>query len=138
MKILILCTGNSCRSQMAEGYLRHFDNNLHVRSAGTNPSGQVHPKAVQVMSESGIDISDSRPEDVANYLNEEWDYVITVCGNAKETCPVFIGKVKHQLHIGFEDPADATGSDEEVLAVFRQVRKEIKNDFYDFYKNLKK
>ncbi len=120
---------------MAEGFLRHFDDKLHVRSAGTNPSGQVHPKAVQVMLESGIDISDGRPEDVATYLNEEWDYVITVCGNAKETCPVFIGKVKHHLHIGFEDPADATGSEEEVLAVFRQVRKEIKKDFYQFYKN---
>ena len=133
-RILILCTGNSCRSQMAEGFLRSFDTNLHVRSAGTNPSGQVHPKAVEVMSEVVIDISNGKPENVDQYLDEKWDYVITVCDNAKETCPVFIGKVDHRLHIGFEDPADATGSEEEVLAVFRRVRDEIKHDFYRFYK----
>ncbi len=132
-RILILCTGNSCRSQMAEGFLKHFDKTLHVRSAGTHPSGQVHPKAVQVMAEAGVDISDGRPENVDLYLDEAWDYVITVCGNAKETCPVFQGKVKEQLHIGFEDPADATGSDDEVLAAFRRIRDEIKTDFYRFY-----
>ena len=136
MRILILCTGNSCRSQMAEGFLRHFDDQLYVRSAGTNPSAQVHPKAVQVMSDSGIDINEGRPEDVAKYLNEEWDYVITVCGNAKENCPVFMGEVTHQIHIGFDDPADATGSEEEILAVFRRVRDEIKRDFYNFYKEM--
>ncbi|MGE0021934.1 MAG: arsenate reductase ArsC [Draconibacterium sp.] len=133
MKILILCTGNSCRSQMAEGFLKSFDNNLYTRSAGTNPSGQIHPKAVQVMSELGIDISNGKPEKVGKYLNEEWDYVITVCDNAKETCPVFLGKVKKQLHIGFEDPADATGTEEEILTVFRKIRDEIKQDFYNFY-----
>ncbi|TFH00176.1 MAG: arsenate reductase ArsC [Calditrichales bacterium] len=132
-RILILCTGNSCRSQMAEGFLKHFNKTLHVRSAGTHPSGQVHPKAVQVMAEAGVDISDGRPENVDLYLDEAWDYVITVCGNAKETCPVFQGEVKEQLHIGFEDPADATGSDDEVLAVFRRIRDEIKTDFYRFY-----
>ncbi len=133
IKILILCTGNSCRSQMAEGFLRSFDPNLHVRSAGTNPSGQVHPKAVQVMAEIGIDISAGTPENVDLYLNEEWDYVITVCGNARETCPVFSGSVRHPLHIGFEDPAEATGSEEEILAEFRRIRDEIKTGFYDFY-----
>ena len=132
-RILILCTGNSCRSQMAEGFLKHFNKTLHVRSAGTHPSGQVHPKAVQVMAEAGVDISDGRPENVDLYLDEAWDYVITVCGNAKKTCPVFQGEVKEQLHIGFEDPADATGSDDEVLAVFRRIRDEIKTDFYRFY-----
>jgi arsenate reductase (thioredoxin) len=134
MRILILCTGNSCRSQMAEGFLRDFDPEMYVRSAGTNPSGQVHPKAVQVMKEIGIDISDGKPENVDQYLDEEWDYVITVCDNAKETCPVFLGKVRQQLHIGFEDPAEATGSDEEVLSVFRRIRDEIKADFYNFYR----
>lgn len=135
LTILVLCTGNSCRSQMAEGFLKSFDSALHVRSAGTNPSGLVHPKAIQVMSEIDIDISKGQPENVNHYLREEWDYVITVCDNANETCPVFLGKVRTQLHIGFDDPADANGSEEEVLAVFRRVRDEIKNDFKSFYNN---
>ena len=134
-KILILCTGNSCRSQMAEGFLRQFDEHLHVRSAGTNPSDQIHPKAVQVMAEEGIDLSGQEPENVDVYINDEWDYVITVCDNAKENCPVFLGKVEHQMHIGFEDPAEATGTEEEIMTIFRRVRDEIKNDFYEFYTN---
>ncbi|MHB8854958.1 MAG: arsenate reductase ArsC [Ignavibacteriaceae bacterium] len=133
MRILILCTGNSCRSQMAEGFLRSFDSELEVYSAGTNPSKQVHPKAIQVMKEVGIDISKNYPKMVDKFLSESFDYVITVCDNAKETCPVFIGKVGKQLHIGFEDPADATGTEEEILSVFRKVRDEIKKDFYEFY-----
>jgi arsenate reductase len=133
IRILILCTGNSCRSQMAEGFLKHFDEYLYVRSAGTNPSGQIHPKAIQVMAELGIDISTGQPENVDQYLGEEWDYVITVCDNAKETCPVFLGKVKHQLHMGFEDPAEATGTEEEILAKFREVRDLIKQYFQKFY-----
>lgn len=133
MKILILCTGNSCRSQMAEGFLKSFDPELEVYSAGTNPSSQVHPKAVQVMAEAGVDISDGVPENVDKYLDQSFDYVITVCDNAKETCPVFIGQVKEQLHIGFEDPAEATGTEEEVLAEFRRIRDEIKRDFKAFY-----
>ncbi|OGU35510.1 MAG: protein tyrosine phosphatase [Ignavibacteria bacterium GWB2_35_6b] len=134
-RILILCTGNSCRSQMAEGFLKSFDKNLEVFSAGTKPSTRVHPKAIQVMNEIGIDISAGVPEDVEKYLVQSFDFVITVCDNAKESCPVFIGKVKEQLHIGFEDPADAEGTEEEILSVFRKVRDEIKNDFYEFYKN---
>ena len=134
MRILILCTGNSCRSQMAEGFLRDFDSNLYVRSAGTNPSGNVHPKAIRVMAELNIDINDGKPENVDQYLSDEWDYVITVCNNAKETCPVFLVKVKQQLHIGFEDPAEATGTDDEILSEFRRIRDEIKRDFYKFYK----
>lgn len=132
-RILILCTGNSCRSQMAEGFLKSFDPSLEVYSAGTNPSGAVHPKAVQVMKEIGIDISDGYPKDVEQFIDQPFDFVITVCDNAKETCPVFVGQVKERLHIGFEDPAEATGSEEEVLAVFRRVRDEIKRDFYEFY-----
>lgn len=132
-KILILCTGNSCRSQMAEGLLKSFDENLEIYSAGTNPSNQVHPKAVIVMKEIGIDLSENYPKKVDQFLNESFDYVITVCDNAKETCPVFFGKVKNQLHIGFEDPAEATGTEEEILGEFRRIRDEIKNDFYEFY-----
>jgi len=132
-KILILCTGNSCRSQMVEGFIKSFDSELEVYSAGTNPSKQVHPKAIQVMKEVGIDLSKNYPKIVDQFLGESFDYVITVCDNAKETCPVFIGKVGKQLHIGFEDPADATGTDEEILSEFRRIRDEIKNEFYKFY-----
>jgi len=132
-KILILCTGNSCRSQMAEGFLKSFDDKLQVYSAGTDPSGRVHPYAVRVMKEAGIDISSGFPKDAAQFLDQSFDYVITVCDNAKETCPAFMGDVKQQLHIGFEDPAEATGTDDEVLNIFRRVRDEIKNDFFQFY-----
>lgn len=132
-RILILCTGNSCRSQMAEGFLKSFDPDLYVRSAGTNPSGNVHPKAIKVMKEIGVDISAGKPENVDQYLGEVWDYVITVCDNARETCPVFMGEVRRQLHIGFDDPAEATGSEEEVMGEFRRIRDEIKRDFNAFY-----
>lgn len=132
-KILILCTGNSCRSQMAEGFLKSFDPELEVYSAGTNPSSKVNPNAINVMAELGIDISDGKPEDVGNYLDQSFDYVITVCDHAKETCPTFLGDVKGQLHIGFEDPADAVGTEAEVMAVFRRVRDEIRRDFRAFY-----
>lgn len=134
-KILILCTGNSCRSQMAEGFLKSFDKELEVYSAGTKPAESVNPKAIQVMKEVGIDISNNYSKDVEQFINQSFDYVITVCDNAKETCPVFIGNVGKQLHIGFEDPADATGTEEEILSIFRKVRDEIKKEFYDFYLN---
>lgn len=133
-KILILCTGNSCRSQMAEGFLKSFDYELEVFSAGTNPSKQVHPKAIQVMKEVGIDLSKNYPKMVDKYLGESFDYVITVCDNAKETCPVFIGKVGKQLHIGFEDPAEVKGTEGEIISTFRRIRNEIKDEFYKFYK----
>ncbi|HHE55768.1 MAG TPA: arsenate reductase ArsC [Caldithrix abyssi] len=132
-KILILCTGNSCRSQMAEGFLKSFDSALEVYSAGTAPSDQVHPKAVQVMQEVGIDLSKNYPKNVDQFLDMPFDYVITVCDHAKETCPVFTGQVKHRLHIGFEDPAEAIGTEEEILSVFRRVRDEIKDAFQQFY-----
>lgn len=137
MKILILCTGNSCRSQMAEGFLKSFDPSLEVVSAGTNPSTEVHPKAIEVMKEALIDLSENNPKNVSVFLDEAFDYVITVCGGAQESCPAFTGKVKHRIHIGFDDPAEATGTDEEIIAVFRRVRDEIKNDFFKFYKTLK-
>ena len=132
-KILILCTGNSCRSQMAEGFLKSFDKNLDVYSAGTKPAERVNPFAIKAMKEIGIDISNGIAEDVDKYLSQSFDYVITVCDNAKETCPVFMGDVKHRLHIGFDDPADAVGTEEEVMPVYRRVRDEIKKDFYEFY-----
>lgn len=132
-KILILCTGNSCRSQMAEGFLKSFDPKLEVYSAGTKPSGQVHPKAIQVMKEVGIDISGNYPKSTDRFISQSFDYVITVCGNANENCPVFTGKVKHRQHIGFEDPAEATGTEQEVLAEFRKIRDQIKDRFNKFY-----
>ena len=133
-RILILCTGNSCRSQMAEGFLKSFDKNLEVYSAGTKPAEKVNPFAIKAMKEVGIDITSGSAENVDKYLDQSFDYVITVCDNAKETCPVFSGKVKHRLHIGFDDPADAAGTKEEVMPVYRRVRDEIKRDFYEFYK----
>ena len=135
MKILILCTGNSCRSQMAEGFLKSFDSKLEVYSAGTNPSDHVNPNAVLVMNEAGIDLSKNKTKNVDQFLNESFEFVITVCDNARETCPVFIGKVGKQIHIGFEDPAEAKGTEEEILAVFRKVRNEIKKEFLELYKN---
>lgn len=133
MKILILCTGNSCRSQMAHGFLQSFDKSLTICSAGTTASGSLNEKAVTVMKEIGIDISHHTSDSVEKYLNEEWDYVITVCDNAKETCPTFIGKVKEKIHIGFEDPSNAKGSEEFILSEFRRIRDEIKIAFYSFY-----
>ncbi len=134
-KILILCTGNSCRSQMAEGFLKAFDPDLKVSSAGTNPSNEVHPKAIVAMKEMNIDISNNHPKNVSEFLKDSFDYVITVCDDAKETCPYFSGDVKHRLHIGFEDPAEATGTDEEIMAEFRRIRDEILVDFFMFYQN---
>ncbi|PLX03788.1 MAG: protein tyrosine phosphatase [Marinilabiliales bacterium] len=133
MRILIICTGNSCRSQMAHGFLENFDKNLIVRSAGTEASGKIAEKAVQVMKEIGIDISGHTSDSIDLYINDEWDYVITVCGGANESCPTFTGKVKDRLHIGFDDPSDATGTDEFILSEFRRVRDEIKKAFYNFY-----
>ena len=138
MKILVLCTGNSCRSQMAEGFLKSFDNKLKVVSAGTKPSIKVHPLAIKVMLEENIDLTKNKPKSVNEFLNNEFDYVITVCGGAKENCPMFTGKVKHRIHIGFDDPAEAKGNYEFVLSEFRRIRDEIKREFYEFYKSIHK
>jgi len=132
-RILILCTGNSCRSQMAHGFLQSFDKNLKVCSAGTEASGKLNPKAVAVMNKIGIDISHHTSDSVDLYLGEEWDYVITVCGGANEACPAFIGKVKHRLHIGFDDPSHAVGTQEFIHSEFIRVRDEIKEGFWKFY-----
>lgn len=135
MKILILCTGNSCRSQMAHGFLQSFDKELTVRSAGTEATGKLNQQAVAVMKEAGVDISHHTSDSVNMYLNEDWDYVITVCGGANENCPFFPGKVKHRLHIGFDDPSHAVGTPEFILSEFHRVRDEIKQQFYELYIN---
>jgi arsenate reductase (thioredoxin) len=118
---------------MAHGFLEAFDELLTVRSAGTQASGILNEKAVAVMGEIGIDISNHTSDPVEKYLAEEWDYVITVCGGANESCPFFTGRVKHRLHMGFDDPSLVTGSDDYIWSEFRRVRDEIKEVFYKFY-----
>lgn len=123
-KILVLCTGNSCRSQIAEGYLRHFaDNKADIYSAGVETHG-VNPKAIATMQEDGIDISNHTSNNIDEYYDLDFDFVITVCDNAKERCPFFPTKAK-KFHQNFPDPA--TGTDEEIKEQFRQVRKQIKD-----------
>jgi arsenate reductase len=133
VKILVICTGNSCRSQMAEGFLKSFDQNLEVYSAGTLPWIKVNTRAIKVMSESGIDISNNYPKSVDLFLNNEWDFVITVCDQAKESCPVFAGNVKHRLHLGFEDPTFVNGTEDYIMGEFRRVRDKMKSELYSFY-----
>lgn len=135
-KILIICTGNTCRSQMAEGFLKYFDKNLEVFSAGTQAEETINPFAIKVMHEKGIDISKQFPKSVDLFLKENFDYVITVCDDAKEVCPVFTGNVKYRNHMGFQDPAKASGTDEEKLNVYRKIRDEIEEEFRNFHKNL--
>jgi arsenate reductase len=132
VRVLFLCTGNSARSQMAEALLRalgkeHFD----VQSAGTNPQG-LNPLAVKVMSEMGIDISGQRSKDLTEFLSEEFDYIITVCDRARDNCPTFPGDIQ-RIHWSFEDPAEAEGSEEERLKVFRRVCGEIRSRISIWY-----
>ena len=136
MKILVLCTGNSCRSQMAEGFLKSFDSRLAVFSAGTHPAKQANPYAITVMKEAGIDISNHEPKSVDPFLSDSFDYVITVCDDARESCPYFSGNVRHRMHISFEDPAKATGTEEQILTVYRKTRDQIRQEFLKFYKTL--
>lgn len=125
MNILVLCTGNSCRSQMAEGWLRHFaKGKAAIYSAGVNPHA-INPRAISVMAEAGVDISHHTSNHVDEYLDKNIDVVITVCDNAKEVCPVFPGKVK-TIHHAFDDPSFTVGSDEEIMNDFRRVRDEIR------------
>lgn len=124
--ILILCTGNSCRSHMAEGILRAAAGDLlDVCSAGSKPAGYVHPLAIEVMREIGIDISTHTSKHMNDFLNGHVDIVVTVCGNADQACPIFPGQVK-RYHWGFEDPAHATGTEEEILEAFRKARDSIR------------
>lgn len=129
MKILILCTGNSCRSQIAEGYLKSFDSRIEVFSAGTRPEKEVNPFAIQVMKEVGIDISKNKPKNVQKYTGTDFDYVITVCDNALETCPLFTGNVKNRLAYSINDPTRANGTNEEIMLVYRNIRNEIIDEF---------
>ncbi len=124
--VLILCTGNTCRSHLAEGILRHAAGDLfEVQSAGSKPAGYVHHKAIAVMKEIGVDISGHTSKHMNEFLQRKIDTVITVCGNADQACPMFPGQV-NRYHWGFDDPAHATGTEEEILAVFRRVRDQIK------------
>jgi len=118
---------------MAHGFLQSFDNKIEVRSAGTEPASQINQHAVRVMAEAGIDISHHTPKMVDQYLDDEWDYVITVCDHANETCPSFFGKVKQRLHIGFDDPSHATGTPEFIRSEYIRVRNEIREAFMRFY-----
>lgn len=120
---------------MAHGFLQSFNKSVKVYSAGTQPATVINENAVFVMKEAGIDISAHKPETVEKYLSYTWDYVITVCDDANETCPVFPGRVAHRLHMGFEDPSKATGTEEYIMSEFRRVRDEIKNRFYELYIN---
>lgn len=133
-KVLILCTGNSCRSQIAEGFLRHFaDNKAIVYSAGIETHG-VNPRAVTVMAEVGIDLSTHTSNHVDEYAHIDFDYVITVCDNARESCPYFPSKAQ-KLHYNFPDPAKATGTETEIMDEFRRVRDLIKTYVFDFTKS---
>jgi arsenate reductase len=135
LRILVLCTGNSARSQMTAGFLKSWDSRLDVYSAGTSPSPKVNPVAVQAMKEVGIDISSSYPKSVTQFVGQSFDYVVTVCDDADENCPNFTGKVGKRLHIPFSDPARATGTDAEKMAVFRKVRDDIQERFREFYES---
>ena len=129
-KILVICTGNSCRSQMAEGWLKHFSSDLEVFSAGTHPE-PVNKYAIKVMSSSGIDISKHTSNNIEEYRDIDFDLVLTVCNNAKERCPYFETSTK-KLHHSFKDPANAKGTDKEKLKVYSKVRDEIR----DYVRNL--
>ena len=132
-RVLFLCTGNSCRSQMADGIINHdFSDSIEACSAGTEPHG-LNPKAVAVMAEIGIDISGNRSDHLDQYAEQRFDYVITLCGDADDKCPLFVGGVE-RIHIGFDDPPRATGTDEEVLNVYRRVRDEIRSDLGRFFR----
>ncbi len=133
VKVLVLCTGNTCRSQMSHGFLKSYDKNIEIYSGGVQPAKAINPKAVEVMAELGIDISMNKPHDVREYLNEKWDYVITVCDNAYETCPVFQGEVKNHMHIGFDDPSHATGTPDFIDSEYHRVRDEIGARMYALY-----
>jgi arsenate reductase len=135
--VLILCTGNSCRSQMAEGILRAAAGDLiEVHSAGSKPAGHVHPKAIHVLKEIGVDISGHTSKRMDEFLNRKITTVITVCGNADEACPMFPGQVNRH-HWGFDDPAHAKGTEEEILAEFRRVRDQIQLVFEAYAAGLK-
>jgi len=118
---------------MAHGFLQSSDKRLDVRSAGTEPARKVNPMAVDVMKKAGVDISGHKPKNVDQYLSEEWDYVISVCDHANEVCPVFPGRVRNRLHMGFEDPSETKGNYTEVINEFYRIRNDIRDEFYSLY-----
>jgi arsenate reductase len=120
---------------MAQGFLQSFDTRMQIFSAGTEPAERINSTAVKVMKEAGIDISKNKPKNVDQYLDEAWDYVITVCDDANESCPVFPGKVRNRLHMGFEDPSKIKGSYTEIMNAFYEVRNEIKDAFYELFES---
>ncbi len=133
-RVLFLCTGNSCRSQMADGIINHdFAGRIKAFSAGTEPHG-LNSRAVAVMAEISIDISANSSDHISKYEGQDFDYVITLCGDANDKCPLFFGGVQRN-HIGFDDPPKATGSDEEVMNVYRRVRDEIRAQLGDYFRN---
>lgn len=133
MKILILGTGDSCQSRMAHGWLQSFDPHILVSLAGTGAIAPPDEMAVAVMAEAGIDIRDDATGPVQRYLNQPWDYLITVCSEARDACPVFTGKVRHHIHIACEDPALASADANRVQDEYRRIRDQIRKEFYDFY-----
>ena len=135
-KVIIICTGNSVRSQIAEGFFKKYKSNWEVESAGTNPKG-LNPITVKIMMEKGIDISEQKSKSVDRFINSNFDYVITVCDNAKESCPVFPGKAK-LIHWRFEDPAEVEGDMNKKLFLFRKVRDKIEEKVIEFIGNNKK
>ena len=135
-RVLFLCTANSCRSQMAEGIVNHFlGDKIEAFSAGTEAT-YVNPTAIEVMKEIGIDISNHQSKNLTAFDGQSFDYVITLCGNANETCPLYIGGAK-KTHIGFNDPAKATGTQDEILKKFHRVRDEIKEKLTAFFQTEK-
>ncbi|EDL62092.1 arsenate reductase ArsC [Gimesia maris] len=134
-RVLVLCTGNSCRSQMAEELWENLGaGEWQAESAGSNPSGYVHPLAIEAMKELDIDLSENTSKHLEQFTDQQFDLVVTVCDNAKESCPVFTGATQ-TLHWPFDDPADATGSDEEKMKMFRRVRDEIKTKIQNYLNN---
>jgi arsenate reductase len=134
-RFLFLCTANSCRSQMAEGLVNHFLGDRFVANSAGTQASLVHPLAIEVMKEIGIDISSHRSKNLSEFDGQTFDYVITLCGDANETCPLYIGGTK-KTHIGFDDPAKATGSHEDILREFRRVRDEIKDKLTQYFSNI--
>ncbi|MEX0940865.1 MAG: arsenate reductase ArsC [Candidatus Babeliales bacterium] len=134
MRILIICTHNAARSVMLEGYLKQLKPIWKIYSAGTQPSDKVNPLAVKVMAEDSINISAHKPAHVSNFLNQSFDYVITVCDEANNECPTFSGDIKNILYIPFQDPSKISGNEEKKLEIFRKIRDQIKEFAYSFIK----
>jgi arsenate reductase (thioredoxin) len=136
MKILILCTDNASRSQMAEGFLKSFDPKSEVFSAGTMPAAKIHQETVEVMKEAFINQTENQSKHFEHFVQMHFDYLITLCENSKEALPHFTGKTEKILHFSFDDPATVIGEEEEKLNSYRNVRDEIKNEFFKFYKQI--